>query len=362
LKNYFSKFWESRSKIKVKMDEIKVFVTQKVYDEICENPNKRVKFIVKRRGSRNTCEQQEVTVRMSDMRRNNGNGNERNSDEINRSPDRNNGEGSNNGNENNEDMNDNESNGSSDENSEENSDNNGNAASISKEDSKSINNDGNMLQDVTGETGESSKRKRDEIEETGGNSKHEQNEDKRRRISKEDKRKIKINKLIEELKNPPEDGSEMMIEDDDREYGNDLNDLAKKYQEVLKEKAEGIMKWYRYGQSFTRKYEEMKQENNRRKGTDRKRDQDVKTELYEKVMEKLELIKENDNEEEKERKKNAFTIMTRRAIRLYEWSTEVGNERLRRIRETNVSFIVKLKDEEIDGIMRSFSKRWRNRE
>ena len=152
-----------------------------------------------------------------------------------------------------------------------------------------------------------------------------------------------VKELIQELETPTlreEEITEEIEEESSRQ--DDINKLVKMFHGIERINKKQMRRWYEYGRKFEQKVEEIK--NQKRK---RVPDKMARNELYNEMRDRM---SGNTTRE-------AIRKRTRRAIKIYEFFTEIGSERMNRIKDCTVDTIIKLNEEDIKQIKDYFKKR-----
>ncbi|PKY61816.1 hypothetical protein RhiirA4_487323, partial [Rhizophagus irregularis] len=151
-------------------------------------------------------------------------------------------------------------------------------------------------------------------------------EEKIKKLRKEDKVKV----FMKELSLPMTDNKAVdEITDEWNEKIEEIDDIRKlveKYLDLEDENSKMIWKYFYMGQGFERKVTEKR--NQEREKTD----QTIRKELYNEMMKFL--VKENENDDEKENKRKALKEKIRGTIVIYELFMRIGQGRINNVKET----------------------------
>jgi hypothetical protein len=135
------------------------------------------------------------------------------------------------------------------------------------------------------------------------------------------------------------------METDKTKEDNDIKRLILQYGKLKKGNRKLLKDWYNYGRSFVQNLE-------KKKLRTRKPEKEIKKKLYNRIVD-CQMLREN----ERKNKKDALRKKTQRAIKTYELFMEIGNEKLERIRETFITTVIKLSEEQRKRIKKYFRKR-----
>ncbi|PKY59911.1 hypothetical protein RhiirA4_483049 [Rhizophagus irregularis] len=171
--------------------------------------------------------------------------------------------------------------------------------------------------------------------------------------TKKRKKEDKVERFIKEVSTPIKENERMTSEDqfieidDQNEENDDIENLVEKYLDLGDINTRAIQKWYFLGQNFERKVEEIKNQGRRKKS-----DQTARRDLYNEMMRLL--VKEDEDAEEKVRVRGALKERMQGAVKIYELFTEIGQDKINRIKETFVTTIIKFTESEKEEIIGHF--------
>jgi hypothetical protein len=164
----------------------------------------------------------------------------------------------------------------------------------------------------------------------------------------EDESKDKIDLLIEEM--DAEIEKEIMLEDENiNDETSDVKKLAQQCYEIEEGNRDTFRKWFKLGQNFTRKIENLKMENNR-PGKKKKSEETITKEL------RKELVKYSP----KKVTYLAIKKKTQRAIKVYNFFMEFGQDKIDRMRENEITIVYDMKIYDLQRI-RNYFKNEKNR-
>jgi hypothetical protein len=161
----------------------------------------------------------------------------------------------------------------------------------------------------------------------------------------------KVELLIKELETPSCIKIVINMEDEK----NDIEKLVMQYEKLEIGNRLLLKDWYDYGRNFYQNIEDRKRGNNEREKK-RKSEKEIRTELYNEMMEYQRDVLNEDNEVNEKNREN-LKKRTQKAINVYKLFMEIGNEKLERLREISVTFVVKLKEEQRKKIIKYFKKK-----
>jgi hypothetical protein len=161
----------------------------------------------------------------------------------------------------------------------------------------------------------------------------------------------KVELLIKELETPSR--IKIIINMEDKK--NDIEKLVMQYEKLEIGNRLLLKDWYNYERNFYQNIENRKRGNDE-KGKKRKSEKEIKTELYDEMMEYQRDVLNKDNEINEKNREN-LKKRTQKAINVYKLSMEIGNEKLERLKEISVTFVVKLKEEQRKRIIKYFEKK-----
>jgi hypothetical protein len=161
----------------------------------------------------------------------------------------------------------------------------------------------------------------------------------------------KVELLIKELEIPSRIKIVINMEDEK----NDIEKLVMQYEKLEIGNRLLLKDWYDYGRNFYQNIEDRKRGNNEREKK-RKSEKEIRTELYNKMMEYQRDVLNEDNEVNEKNREN-LKKRIQKAINVYKLFMEIGNEKLERLREISVTFVVKLKEEQRKRIIKYFKKK-----
>ncbi|CAB4441476.1 unnamed protein product [Rhizophagus irregularis] len=171
--------------------------------------------------------------------------------------------------------------------------------------------------------------------------------------TKKRKKEDKVERFIKEVSTPIKENERMTSEDqfieidDQNEENDDIENLVEKYLDLGDINTRAIQKWYFLGQNFERKVEEIKNQGRRKKS-----DQTARRDLYNEMMRLL--VKEDEDAEEKVRVRGALKERMQGAVKIYKLFTEIGQDKINRIKETFVTTIIKFTESEKEEIVGHF--------
>jgi hypothetical protein len=171
--------------------------------------------------------------------------------------------------------------------------------------------------------------------------------------TKKRKKEDKVERFIKEVSTPIKENERITSEsqfteiDNQNEEIDDIENLVEKYLDLGDINTRAIQKWYFLGQNFERKVEEIKNQGRRKKS-----DQTARRDLYNEMMRLL--VKEDEDAEEKVRVRGALKERMQGAVKIYELFTEIGQNKINRIKETFVTTIIKFTESEKDEIIGHF--------
>jgi hypothetical protein len=160
----------------------------------------------------------------------------------------------------------------------------------------------------------------------------------------------KVELLIKELETPPHIKIIINMEDEE----NDIEKLMTQYEKLEIGNRLLLKDWYDYGRNFYQNVEDRKRRNE--KGKRRKSEKEIKTELYNEMMEHRKDILDENNEIKEKNRRN-LKKRTQKAVNVYKLFIEIGNEKLERLREISVTFVVELKEEQRERIIEYFKRK-----
>jgi hypothetical protein len=160
----------------------------------------------------------------------------------------------------------------------------------------------------------------------------------------------KVELLIKELETPPHIKIIINMEDEE----NDIEKLMTQYEKLEIGNRLLLKDWYDYGRNFYQNVEDRKRRNE--KGKRRKSEKEIKTELYNEMMEHRKDILDENNEIKEKNRRN-LKKRTQKAVNVYKLFIEIGNEKLERLREISVTFVVELKEEQRERIVEYFKRK-----
>jgi hypothetical protein len=156
---------------------------------------------------------------------------------------------------------------------------------------------------------------------------------------KKNKKENKVEKFIEEINTPNTENG--MMNEQNNNGSNSIENLVESYNNLGSGNATAISKWYRLGRDFKQKVSEMKE------GTD-KLEQIVRKEIYDQMMD---IITENIDVENIDKKRDAIKEKIRGTVRLYELFKKIGPNRMTRVKETTATIITKFTEKEREEII-----------
>jgi hypothetical protein len=160
----------------------------------------------------------------------------------------------------------------------------------------------------------------------------------------------KVELLIKELEIPSRIKIVINMEDEK----NDIEKLMTQYEKLEIGNRLLLKDWYDYGRNFYQNVEDRKRRNE--KGKRRKSEKEIKTELYNEMMEHRKDILDENNEIKEKNRRN-LKKRTQKAVNVYKLFIEIGNEKLERLREISVTFVVELKEEQRERIVEYFKRK-----
>ncbi|GET54023.1 uncharacterized protein OCT59_016110 [Rhizophagus irregularis] len=155
---------------------------------------------------------------------------------------------------------------------------------------------------------------------------------------KRTKSENKVERFINELLTPV-NVEDLLIPEIQNVEIHDVEKLVERYISLGNTNSKNILIWYNIGQIFER---EIKARINQTKP-----DQTAREELYDEMMEFI----VNESIDEKQKKKEALRKRMQGAIKIYKLFTEIGQDKIYRVKETFVTTIIKLTNPEIQQII-----------
>ncbi|GET60661.1 hypothetical protein GLOIN_2v1790846 [Rhizophagus irregularis DAOM 181602=DAOM 197198] len=155
---------------------------------------------------------------------------------------------------------------------------------------------------------------------------------------KRTKSENKVERFINELLTPV-NVEDLLIPEIQNVEIHDVEKLVERYISLGNTNGKNILIWYNIGQIFER---EIKARINQTKP-----DQTAREELYDEMMEFI----VNESTDEKQKKKEALRKRMQGAIKIYKLFTEIGQDKIYRVKETFVTTIIKLTNPEIQQII-----------
>ncbi|POG58106.1 hypothetical protein GLOIN_2v1790846, partial [Rhizophagus irregularis DAOM 181602=DAOM 197198] len=155
---------------------------------------------------------------------------------------------------------------------------------------------------------------------------------------KRTKSENKVERFINELLTPV-NVEDLLIPEIQNVEIHDVEKLVERYISLGNTNGKNILIWYNIGQIFER---EIKARINQTKP-----DQTAREELYDEMMEFI----VNESTDEKQKKKEALRKRMQGAIKIYKLFTEIGQDKIYRVKETFVMTIIKLTNPEIQQII-----------
>lgn len=172
---------------------------------------------------------------------------------------------------------------------------------------------------------------------------------KRQKLTKEEKKREKLQELIKELENPLKT---VKIVDEDAKETSGIEEIIKRYNRVDTTNGRDIRDWYELGRRFKQEIESRKYMSK----TKTRNEQTVRQELYKEIVEYI-----TEYTQEEIRDVNRFKGKVRKrfqnAENVYELFLKIGNDRIERIKRTTVTFVVELTEGERQSIIDHFKER-----
>ncbi len=213
----------------------------------------------------------------------------------------------------------------------------------SEETQENSNKDEQMEENDEGNSSEELSELEDEPPKENRKRRREDESQETRKRNRTERKSRMIEELIQELGTPVDEEDEIIeeIEEENPEQ-NDIRKLVGMFHEIEKINRKQIWKLYNYGRKFEQKVEEIK--NQRRKKIPSKT---ARSKLYDQMK----------GEMTNNITRMAIRKRTQRAIKIYEFFTEIGRERINRIKDCPVEAIIKLTEEEIKQIKNHFRRK-----
>ncbi|UZO24629.1 uncharacterized protein OCT59_016924 [Rhizophagus irregularis] len=155
---------------------------------------------------------------------------------------------------------------------------------------------------------------------------------------KRTKSENKVERFINELLTPV-NVEDLLIPEIQNVEIHDVEKLVERYISLGNTNGKNILIWYNIGQIFER---EIKARINQTKP-----DQTAREELYDEMMEFI----VDESTDEKQKKKEALRKRMQGAIKIYKLFTEIGQDKIYRVKETFATTIIKLTNPEIRQII-----------
>ncbi|PKY60194.1 hypothetical protein RhiirA4_517735 [Rhizophagus irregularis] len=163
---------------------------------------------------------------------------------------------------------------------------------------------------------------------------------------KKSKKEDKVEKFIKEINISDVDNDEITVLNGQSNKGSNIENLVERYNNLGSMNTTNIQGWYYFGQDFERKILEI-----RNQGQKRKTDQTARKEMYDQMMD---TIINKEYVEDMDKKRDTVKEKVKGAVKVYKLFIEIGKDKIKRIKETYVTTIIKFTEEEKGKIIKRF--------